>query len=1475
MASAKHKGNLAGRALRSLAAALPFLVVAFAVAWWQVDAFSPPMARRDKAAVAPVDRSALAEALSPQAVSNRFEAISALGSRAPGQPGLDAAADLIESAFEEAGLEVLRQEVDIPYPLLRDGSGWMSNETFRLDVLPFRPNYVQTVTTGAKGLDGELVLATEEAIRTGRDFAGKIAVIDTAGPVHPDFGLDPVYYADFGFSAVVITHSDGLEKAPWAGAALRQTSVDRVPVNIVRVACGPEVLDHIGEKVHLDVRSTWANRRTRNVIGVLRGGAGDATNRAAVVVPVEYSAASILPDLASGSPKALQTAVLLQLAKGLASYRQAFARDVVFVAATGSGYPQEGLSRLISTLGENGRRDFPPAYLREKIDEHRATLDAIVRADALFDDPLFAACGQGELTRGREAGLDREARRLLDMATSRVLRGAVFEQSERLLQARIAYQRNPADLASPEFAAFRAAKRDYDELNNLSALPLAQALTRPAAAKARFALPDGSPALLRDAVRALLGRFADFHRDRLRALEEDLVLQRLFAQYDDIVALGVKCLPSSGGEAVERVGLACGRNISAAEGLERFNTLVAEAAHRLGIDREVVLSLGDRNAFSAIFTDQEELCTMPFGAASYPAFTIASVRERARDPRFPFRQEALGRLESARRTLALAGETALALAMGQGTFDRLPICGPFAVRGAVFAENIGNSAVPNYPVEGALVCSQDRKPPMITDIYGRYESPFNLLPTTNRDKPYDVFLFNADGEPLYVKDYGSAAQLVYASRTMRFDNAPVNHVLYRGAPVALLDRINPQTLNSYSGIQFVRRSGLAAFASTSPFTDFKVQMDFLPPDEPYFLLLKDGAPDNEYVATTRAFCLGTRHADAVAWTPTENEIDGPGYLPADTPVFRDPSAEALSSMSWLAAKRLALQRRYGMTDELTLSFDATSRAIASNVVANAGTMARQERRRELGHGLSYQILNHPVIRRTISEAVVGIVWYLGLLVPFVFFFEKLVFGFADIRRALLVQAVAFLTAFALLRALHPAFHMIRSSSMILLGFAIMLTVGTVTLLLSGKFKENLDALRGGAAPKGVSGNRLAIAMTAFLLGLNNMHRRRMRTGLTCATLALMTFVMACFTSIQSNVVETERATGSAGYQGFVIRKKDFRAIPGSECVALPLAFPNHSISERKIYAAYYEYSTQRAESPTFTVEYGEGDHSRSRSVRTALGFAPTEPLADLMPLLSTNGWFTAAQQAASEGPRPLIISDVMADQLGITPAMVDAGPVPVLLNGGRFFIHNIFDSSRFADVTDIDGSNLLPFDGLAMNNFRFCDWGVFLAGDDDPRVAPADLILVINDDVTVDWRALRTVSAAVDLRDVPYSVARREIAMYKERSGTECHYALGGTAFTGQRARARSLAGLADIIIPLVIAAITVLNTMKGSVYERRGEIQVYNAVGIAPRYIFFMFVAEALVYAVVGTVTGCLLAQGVGRLPSAPRRSSRRSTRP
>ena len=54
---------------------------------------------------------------------------------------------------------------------------------------------------------------------------------------------------------------------------------------------------------------------------------------------------------------------------------------------------------------------------------------------------------------------------------------------------------------------------------------------------------------------------------------------------------------------------------------------------------------------------------------------------------------------------------------------------------------------------------------------------------------------------------------------------------------------------------------------------------------------------------------------------------------------------------------------------------------------------------------------------------------------------------------------------------------------------------------------------------------------------------------------------------------------------------------------------------------------------------------------------------------------------------------------------------------------------------------------------------------------------------------------------------------------------------------------------------------MRGSVYERKDEIYIYNSVGIASRCIFFMFFSEALVYVVIGSVLGNILSQGMGRV--------------
>ena len=73
-----------------------------------------------------------------------------------------------------------------------------------------------------------------------------------------------------------------------------------------------------------------------------------------------------------------------------------------------------------------------------------------------------------------------------------------------------------------------------------------------------------------------------------------------------------------------------------------------------------------------------------------------------------------------------------------------------------------------------------------------------------------------------------------------------------------------------------------------------------------------------------------------------------------------------------------------------------------------------------------------------------------------------------------------------------------------------------------------------------------------------------------------------------------------------------------------------------------------------------------------------------------------------------------------------------------------------------------------------------------------------------------------------------------------------------------SFSGMTNLFIPVLIAALIVLNTMLGAVYERVREIGIYSAVGLAPVHVAFLFIAEACVYAIIGGILGYLMGQSI-----------------
>ena len=195
----------------------------------------------------------------------------------------------------------------------------------------------------------------------------------------------------------------------------------------------------------------------------------------------------------------------------------------------------------------------------------------------------------------------------------------------------------------------------------------------------------------------------------------------------------------------------------------------------------------------------------------------------------------------------------------------------------------------------------------------------------------------------------------------------------------------------------------------------------------------------------------------------------------------------------------------------------------------------------------------------------------------------------------------------------------------------------------------------------------------------------------------------------------------------------------------------------------------------------------------------------------------------------------------------------------------IFDALSLAELRALDGRDLLPFDIQSMETVVRTsrlrpDIG---ADEDDPRISTQRIVLVPDRELYLEVANVenRTASIAVVMPQLAYREARQEIMRFLEQRDQGLYYGIEEVAYWGRRTRETTLSDLIDLLVPLLLAGLTVLNTIKGSIYERSDEIMVYNAVGISPRLIFFIFLTEAFVYVVVGSVLRYVLSQGTGRV--------------
>lgn len=1380
---------------------------------------------RVKPAVPP-PKSAVGHEVDPAAADRAAGRVPELRRRLTADPA--GSVDALATALRAVGAEVIDVPLRIVQPrTLRAALRGADGADLGIAVHPMAPNGLQPVVTPEGGLHGRLMVVSSARLGSAPRFDGHIAVVDTANPPR-ELDLSWERYAALGFAAMVVTHPDGIQAIDWAKTY--SGMVTPAPINFPRAVADPGILAHDGAEVVLDLAQDLRSRNRRGLVARLS--AAQPTDEAVVVVATADQVRAVL-DLPADPVQDIGAAWTLAVAELLAADPAARRRDVLVVVAEGAAQAQDGLAQIAAAAGPLGSKNDAVRARRSAERNALATERAILaeaqtRATSLFSDPAAALAGPAGQALRREFAA--------------VLGDDALAAADRATLAAINLARTPGDKVAGQ--ALIEAKRAESKANLLATLEAEAAVRRYAALLAEQQIPGRLTA-------RFTARLAEFDRSLAQA-ETAVRIAALTGRYQRAAVIGVQ------GIAGKRLAWHTSETPRATT--QAFIDWLTEAA---GDAEAGSLLLPDRNygglaggAIAGMITP-----TNPWSILGWSAATLVDADASTLASRSSWPGAAAPGDPSLQLRLATRVVQRLTAGYGNLPTPHNPLL--LSVGGRVLAGGIGGSLVPTHPVADAIVSDKPRgwfwtggmaagmiRVPMIETAldgtYGRNDAPASLRSSSAQTgwSP-SAAVYDRDGLIVRHSDEGLRVQSVAKSLDLGRDERQfgVDLVAFRCTPLSVLDRIDPRTLKPWSVIELARVQGLTALEKMARYQDLAGPAVWMvPPAERLAVLFKTGSEDNEQAVQTASFVLGD---------------DGAGLVPADSPFITSTALRAAGSLAKINGDRLAVAGAAGLADTRMTGFHQENLDRLAAAKADSGTdRARLLAARDAS---TYGQIVYRELRGAVSSAVSSIVWYLFLLVPFALFLERLAFGFADVRKALVASATIFLATFVILGLLHPAFRLVGSPAMILLGFAILLISLGVSVLFLARAKENLAAIerrRGmvDAAKVDVFG----VLGTAVALGINGLSRRKVRTGLTCATLVLMTFCLIAFISTRNNLIDTSVPTGVAPYQGFIARGLEGRSLTTDEISALQVRYGlQHPVIIRRTMMGWVNFWDMSAHCPRPVLVLGEGEGRREAGATGLLSWDNVDPLLGRVKWLA--GGLT--RDGLDTQVRAVAVPDEIARNLGIDPGRF-AAPVPVTLSGQALAVTGIFDSNSLRTVRDLDGRPVLPVDLAAMAKMRQGKDGGVLLSDNDPLMDPAKVLITdqSGSDPPVADGGYRISSCAVVLDGLGYKEARALVNTRLEQTGAMISYGLGGIAYTGRKARSGGLGGLSELIIPLLIAGLTVLNTMRGSVYERRDEIAVYNAVGIAPRFISAMFFAEALVFAVVGVVLGYLLALAVGR---------------
>lgn len=583
----------------------------------------------------------------------------------------------------------------------------------------------------------------------------------------------------------------------------------------------------------------------------------------------------------------------------------------------------------------------------------------------------------------------------------------------------------------------------------------------------------------------------------------------------------------------------------------------------------------------------------------------------------------------------------------------------------------------------------------------------------------------------------------------------------------------------------------------------------------------------------------------------KEESEGVGFEMDKIPMIHNTPYQAAKDMIILDAHRKENFEQYGIKNERLAELQNESGQL---LLKAEEAREKKEWYDFLKYSRQSQAVEsraYPDVKNTVNDVVKGLIFYFILLLPFAFFGERLLFSFTKLEKRIAGTVGIFIVIYGIMRMVHPAFKLTNAPEVILLSFIVLALSLIVLSIIASKFEGQMKQLK--TASSGVyetDVGRVTATATAFSLGVANMKRRPTRTILTAITLVLLTFTVLSFTSIKSYMKYNQiMQPYKPAYQGILLRDRSWAPLMDTALDYVDSEFSGQGVIVPRAWFILEELGNRTS----IEIRYGKN----VANTAGLLGFSPQEfiPVKDAV---VKGEWFKDSSESA------VLLSKKTASELRLTDA--DIGRAEIVIYGKEFVFNGIFDEKALNEVRDLDNERVTPVDFSVLPERELLK--VRLAKSAQIFSSQVKLESFVH--AESENIAIVPYETLMNMKGTLQSIAVRFNDDLDGKGLVEKFISkLAVIVFTGLKDKTfvyssmglTSFSGISSLIIPILIAAMIVLNTMLGAVYERIREIGTYSAVGLAPSHISSLFLAESMVYAVIGAVAGYLLGQVVVRV--------------